>query len=73
MTAFQRLFLAAGLATLVVLPSASRAEATLKEADDAVAKLKKADPGLTKFLGKSAGYAVFPNVAKGGLVVGGQQ
>jgi len=71
MTSIQKLSLAAGLAALVALPSATRAEATVKEADAAIAALKKADPSLKKFFGKSAGYAVFPNVAKGGLVIGG--
>ena len=71
MTTIQKLSLAAGLAALVALPSATRAEATVKEADAAIAALKKADPSLKKFFGKSAGYAVFPNVAKGGLVIGG--
>lgn len=71
MTSIQKLSLAAGLAALVALPSATRAEATVKEADAALAALKKADPSLKKFFGKSAGYAVFPNVAKGGLVIGG--
>jgi len=71
MTTIQKLSLASGLAALVALPSATRAEATVKEADAAIAALKKADPSLKKFFGKSAGYAVFPNVAKGGLVIGG--
>ena len=71
MTTIQKLSLASGLAALVALPSATRAEATVKEADAALAALKKADPSLKKFFGKSAGYAVFPNVAKGGLVIGG--
>jgi len=72
-TSIQNLSLAAGLAALVALPSATRAEATVKEADTAIAALKKADPSLEKFFGKTAGYAVFPNVAKGGLVIGGQK
>jgi lipid-binding SYLF domain-containing protein len=71
MTAIQKLVLAAGLAALVVMPVGARAEATVKEADQAIAAIEKADPGMKKFFSKSAGYAVFPNVAKGGLVVGG--
>jgi lipid-binding SYLF domain-containing protein len=71
MNAFRKLVLAAGLAALAILPIAAQADATVKEADQAIAALKKADPGLKKFFSKSAGYAVFPNVAKGGLVVGG--
>jgi lipid-binding SYLF domain-containing protein len=71
MTAIRKLVLAAGLAAFVVLPAAARAEATVKEADQAIAAIEKADPGMKKFFSKSAGYAVFPNVAKGGLVIGG--
>ncbi len=71
MTGFQKLALAAGLAALVAAPSVVHAETTLKEANDAIKAIKKADPSLKKFFENSAGFAVFPNVAKGGLVVGG--
>jgi lipid-binding SYLF domain-containing protein len=71
MNAFRSISIAAGLAACLVFPSAARAEATLQEAHDAVAAMKKADPGLQKFFDKAAGYAIFPSVAKGGLVVGG--
>lgn len=37
----------------------------------AILALRKADPGIEKFFESAAGYAVFPNVGKGGLVVGG--
>jgi lipid-binding SYLF domain-containing protein len=69
MNAIRKFVLVASLAA--VLPVAARAEATVKETDQAIAAIKKADPGTKKFFSKSAGYAVFPNVAKGGLVVGG--
>jgi lipid-binding SYLF domain-containing protein len=36
-----------------------------------VTAIKHADPGQERFLDHAAGYAIFPNVAKGGLVVGG--
>jgi lipid-binding SYLF domain-containing protein len=71
MNAIRKLVLAASLAAATVLPVAALAEATVKEADQAIAAIKKADPGMKKFFSKSAGYAVFPNVAKGGLVIGG--
>ncbi len=71
MNAIRKLALAAGLAAFALMPVAAFAEATVKETNEAIAALKKADPGLKKFFSKSAGYAVFPNVAKGGLVVGG--
>jgi len=69
MNAIRKFVLVASLAA--VLPVAASAEATVKETDQAIAAIKKADPGMKKFFSKSAGYAVFPNVAKGGLVVGG--
>jgi lipid-binding SYLF domain-containing protein len=69
MNAIRKFVIVASLAA--VLPVAARAEATVKETDQAIAAIKKADPGMKKFFSKAAGYAVFPNVAKGGLVVGG--
>jgi lipid-binding SYLF domain-containing protein len=63
--------IAAGLAVLLAAPAVARADATVKEAKSAVTAMKNADPGLKKFFDHSVGYAVFPNVGKGGLVVGG--
>ena len=37
----------------------------------AILDVKKKDPGMEKFFDGAAGYAVFPNVGKGGLIVGG--
>jgi lipid-binding SYLF domain-containing protein len=45
-----------------------------KDESDAAAvitKFKQKDPGLAKVFGESAGYVVFPTVAKGGLGIGG--
>jgi len=39
-------------------------------AEDAVRKFKQKDPTLQKFFDKAIGYAVFPSVTKGGLVIG---
>ncbi len=36
-----------------------------------IAKFKEKDPGLAKIFAQSAGYVVFPTVAKGGLGIGG--
>lgn len=36
-----------------------------------VAQYKATDPGLGRLFEKSAGFAVFPNITKGGFVVGG--
>jgi lipid-binding SYLF domain-containing protein len=71
MKAFRTLSIVSGLAAFLAMPVGASADATVKEAKSAVSKMKKADPGLKKFFDHSAGYAVFPNVAKGGLVVGG--
>jgi lipid-binding SYLF domain-containing protein len=40
------------------------------EVKEAIALLQKADTSLGKFFSSSAGYAVFPSVAKGGLGIG---
>jgi lipid-binding SYLF domain-containing protein len=61
----------AALGVLVALPGLARAEATLEETHKAIAAMKKADPGLSRFFDKAAGYAVFPDVGKGGFIVGG--
>lgn len=37
----------------------------------AIVEVKKVDPGIEAFFNHSAGYAVFPSVGKGGVVVGG--
>lgn len=42
-----------------------------KDVQDTVANLKQTDPSLDKFFKDSYGYAVFPTIIKGGLVVGG--
>jgi lipid-binding SYLF domain-containing protein len=71
MNAIRTTTIAAGLAALLAFPSAALADATVKEAQSAVTAMKKADPSLKKFFDNSVGYAVFPSVGKGGLVVGG--
>lgn len=37
----------------------------------AILAIKKADPGIEAFFSNAAGYAVYPSVGKGGIVVGG--
>jgi len=37
----------------------------------AILEIKQKDPGIQAFFDNSAGYAVFPSVGKGGIVVGG--
>ena len=72
MNAVRTIAIAAGLAAFLALPAVANADTTLEEAKDAVKVLKQADPGLQKkFFDHAAGYAIFPSVGKGGLVVGG--
>lgn len=44
---------------------------SVKDANDTVELFKKTDPGLDNFFARAVGYAVFPNVGKGGLALGG--
>lgn len=37
----------------------------------AIVNIKQADPGIETFFENAAGYAVFPSVGKGGVIVGG--
>ena len=64
--------------TLMVLSVAAlsvvsaRAQEDLKtESQQAVTSILSADPSVQKFIDQSPGYAIFPSVGKGGLVVGG--
>ena len=63
----------AGFAMMAVLSAftAQSAEGLRTECKQAVADFLKADSTLEKFLKDSAGYAIFPSVGKGGLVIGG--
>jgi len=63
------------LAALLVMAGTftAGAQTPLKtQVDQTLAAFKQADPGLQTFLDSAAGYAVFPNVGKGGLIIGGQ-
>ena len=61
------LSLAMGLTAMTV-----KAEDDLQgESKEAVASFVKTDPSIQKFIDESSGYAIFPSVGKGGLVVGG--
>jgi lipid-binding SYLF domain-containing protein len=68
----------AGIASLLLLPSCATVPQSSVERreliDDAQAQLqvmKDRSPGLRDALADAAGYAVFPNVGKGGLLFGG--
>ncbi len=41
------------------------------DADQAKATLMAKDAGLEKFFSNASGYVIFPNVGKGGLIIGG--
>ncbi len=41
------------------------------EVSNTIAEMKKKDPGISKFFHSSYAYAVFPNIGKGGLGMGG--
>jgi lipid-binding SYLF domain-containing protein len=62
---------ALGAATLCLCPLDAQADDDLrKESEQGRANFLKADAGLQKFFDESAGYALFPSIGKGGLVVG---
>jgi lipid-binding SYLF domain-containing protein len=68
---------AAAFALTLVMPVTAESPAVAafaKDESDAaavIAKFKEKDPGLARVFAQSAGYAVFPTVAKGGLGIGG--
>ena len=51
--------------------SEEKKDALHAEADAALTSMKAADNSLEGFLDKSYGYAIFPNVGKGGFIAGG--
>lgn len=62
-------FLMAGCATAP--DTAAKKKGLDEEANGALAQMKAKDPKLDNFLSKAYGYAIFPSVGKGGVVVGG--
>ncbi len=46
-------------------------DALLQQADSAMTEMNRRDPTLGELTRKAYGYAVFPEIAKGGLVFGG--
>jgi lipid-binding SYLF domain-containing protein len=65
------------IALTLAMPATAEDPAVVSPARDesdaaaVIAKFKEKDPGLTKVFAGSAGYVVFPTVAKGGLGIGG--
>jgi lipid-binding SYLF domain-containing protein len=60
------LFLAIGLNA-----QNSKDQKIIKDASKAKDKLMKMEVGLDHFFNNSAGYVIFPNVGKGGFIIGG--
>lgn len=60
------LFLAIGLNA-----QTSKDQKIIKDASKAKDKLMKMEVGLDQFFTNSAGYVIFPNVGKGGFIIGG--
>ncbi|MEP2058739.1 YSC84-related protein [Maribacter litoralis] len=60
------LFLAVG-----VNAQSDKDKKVMKDADKAKEKLMTMEVGLDQFFQNSAGYVVFPNVGKGGFIIGG--
>jgi lipid-binding SYLF domain-containing protein len=64
------------VAVILALPGTSPTDAAIRATDESdpaavVAKFEKKDPGLTRVFEQSAGYVVYPTVAKGGFGIGG--
>ena len=49
----------------------SKDQKIIRDANKAKGKLIKMEVGLDQFFTNSAGYVIFPNVGKGGLIIGG--
>lgn len=58
-------------AALFAVNSVAADEDLTAQAKQTIADFQSADANLSAFMANSAGYAVFPSVGKGGLVVGG--
>ena len=66
------MFLVVALAACATAPSTTEARDNLKSrALATVQEMTARDPGLQDLLDHSAGYAVFPDIGKAGVVVGG--
>jgi lipid-binding SYLF domain-containing protein len=63
--------LLAALAVLLATAALADDKTLVSEATATIQTFKKTDPKLEKFFGSAAGYAVFPNIIKGAVGVGG--
>ncbi len=58
-------------ATALSVFTVQAAEDTPADCEQALANFRSTDPGIQSLIDSSAGCAVFPNVGKGGFIVGG--
>jgi len=65
------LFLFSGLKSVEAQVSKDDYPVELAKAEQTRKEFLKTDPGLQKFFDNSYGYAILPNIGKGGLIVGG--
>lgn len=59
------------LVTIGITAQSTKDKKIMMDAEKAKATLLAKDTGLEKFFKNASGYAIFPNVGKGGFVVGG--
>lgn len=68
---FLTLILTVSLFTLIANGQSKKDRRIINDAKKAKKTLLKADIGLERFFEDSAGYVLFPNVGKGGFIIGG--
>lgn len=59
------------LTTTVASPQSRKGQKIMLYAQKAKTTLLETSPGLERFFEDSAGYVIFPNVGKGGFIIGG--
>jgi lipid-binding SYLF domain-containing protein len=60
----------AAVATVLLAANVRADDELHAESQQAVANFLKVDPSMRRFFDQSAGYAIFPDIGKGGLIVG---
>jgi lipid-binding SYLF domain-containing protein len=65
------MMLCAGIGCSTAPKTEAKQENLQDQAQTTVDMMKRTDPGLADTLGRSYGYAIFPSVGKGGVIVGG--
>lgn len=70
LTMFLFAFVVAGSAAMAEWDAKEKSE-MMSKSEAAVADFKKVDPSMSKFFDKAYGYAIYPDIAKGGFIIGG--